>query len=134
MRTFGSRQIFGSTEKFLYCFVLRLVMHLSEARNSILSDTRRWWLYLTSVNVFQFNKHGRRFINRKALDEDLRELIVVSLFEEDADVVNGKVPHGKIKQKAERCMVGSDTAASFGKDISKNKPLNLNREVVIFQS
>ena len=49
---------------------------------------------------FQFNKHGRRFVNGKALDEDWRELIVLSLLKEGADVRTGKVPYGKIKQTA----------------------------------
>ena len=52
---------------------------------------------------FQFNKQGRRFVNGKALDEDLRELIVLSLLKQGADGVTGKVPYGKIKQTAERC-------------------------------
>ena len=83
---------------------------------------------------FQLNKHDRRFVNGKALDEDLKELIVLSLLKEGADVVTGKVPYGKIKQTAERCMVGSDTVAILWKDTSKTKALNLNLEVVVFQN
>ena len=64
---------------------------------------------------FQFNKHGHRFINGKASDENLRELIVLSLLKQGADVVTGKVPYGKIKQTAEICMVGSDTVAILSK-------------------
>ena len=64
---------------------------------------------------FQFNKHGRRFVYGKALDEDFRELIVLSLLEEGTDVVTGKVLYGKIKQTAERCIVSSDTVAILWK-------------------
>ena len=60
---------------------------------------------------FQLTKHGHRFVNGKALNEDLRELIVLNMLKEEADVVTGKVPYGKTKQMAERCMVGSDTVA-----------------------
>ena len=72
---------------------------------------------------FQLNKHGRRFVNGKALDEDLRELIVLSLLKEGADVVTGKVPYGKIKQTAERCMVGSDTVAILWKRYVEDQSL-----------
>ena len=48
----------------------------------------------------QFNKHGRRFANGKASDEDLKELVVLSLLKEGTDVVTGKVPYGKIKHMA----------------------------------
>ena len=64
---------------------------------------------------FQSNKHGHRFINGKALDEDLRELIVLVCLKQGAEVVTGKVPYGKIKHTAERCMVGSDTVAILWK-------------------
>ena len=72
---------------------------------------------------FQLNKHGGRFVNGKALDEDLRELIVLSLLKEGADVVTGKVPYGKIKQTAERCMVGSDTVAILWKRYVEDQSL-----------
>ena len=42
-------------------------------------------------HFFKFNKHGRRFVNGTALDEDLRELIVLSLLKEGADVVTGNL-------------------------------------------
>ena len=56
----------------------------------------------------------------------LRELIVLSLLKQGADVITGKVPYDKIKQTAERCTVGSDTL--------KIRALNLKREVVVFQN
>ena len=83
---------------------------------------------------FQFNKHGRRLVDGKALDEDLREPIVLSLLKEGADVATGKVPYGKIKQTAERCMVGSDTVAILWKRYIEDRALNLNRQVVVFQN
>ena len=72
---------------------------------------------------FQFNKHGRRLVDGKALEEDLREPIVLSLLKEGADVATGKVPYGKIKQTAERCMVGSDTVAILWKRYVEDQSL-----------
>ena len=38
----------------------------------------------------QFNRYGRRFANGKPLGNDLRELVVVSLLREGADVLTGR--------------------------------------------
>ena len=53
----------------------------------------------------------------------MRELIVLSLLKEEADVVTGKVLYGKIKQTAERCMVGSDTVAILWKRYVEDQSL-----------
>ena len=76
----------------------------------------------------QFNRYGRRFANGKPLGNDLRELVVVSLLREGADVLTGRIPYGKIKQTAEKCMVGPDTVVTIWKRYVQDQTLEPKRK------
>ena len=71
----------------------------------------------------RFNRYGRRFTNGKPLGNDLRELVAVSLLREGADALAGRIPYGKIKQTAEKCMVGPDTVVTIWKRYVQDQTL-----------
>ena len=56
----------------------------------------------------KFNKAGRKYIQGRAADGDIRQLIVLNLLQNNADPITGQIPRGQQERTASKYRVGHD--------------------------